>query len=140
MFDFIKISSKIGNPERYVRESGLPFIEGARTDTGDIVNKWEAQVDGVLIIVYKSGIILLKGSVHKYWNRGEHNYDDYYFNNFLTSISDLAQLLHLDLWEFKLDTLEVGVNIESPIDVDTFLSHCFMHKNVPFHRFSVNQP
>jgi hypothetical protein len=55
----------------------------------------------------------LSGSVHKFHNKGEHNYNDFYYADFLKVLQRLRSELNLDLLKTKVVGLEVGVNLDA---------------------------
>jgi len=132
MYDFVKIRRRISSPEMFVRESGLPFVEGSRTDTGEIIDHWKAKYSNLNLTVYRSGIVILKGSLHKYRNGGRYNHDDFTIWDHKRVIDELIQRIDLNLYKFVIDTLEVGVNISPPIDSTILLDNTYRHKAKAF--------
>jgi hypothetical protein len=48
---------------------------------GEILNKPRTSEHRGLLFILKNDNIKLKGSLHKYHNNGEHNYNDYFFTD-----------------------------------------------------------
>lgn len=137
MYDFVKIRTRLSNPEHFVRESGLPFVEGSRTDTGEVIDFWTAELKNMQLCVYQGGTFLIKGSVHKYHNRGEHNYDSFTLDDYKRVIQELSERISQNLWKYTIDTLEVGVNVSLPIATKEFLDNTYRHKSKGFKDVSV---
>ncbi|AXT63096.1 hypothetical protein D1816_23020 [Aquimarina sp. AD10] len=90
-----------------------------------------ADYKGLEFRIYDSGSIYVMGSLHKYWNDGEHNYNDLTKEMFFAVVQDLEKRFDIDPKLCILKNLEIGVNIIPPIPVNTVLDHCFLHKTNP---------
>jgi hypothetical protein len=69
------------------------------------------------VMIYDTGLITLSGSLHKYWNSGAHNYNDFNSEAFY-GFERLKE-------KFKyrqciLKCLEIGINIIPPIPTNQF--------------------
>ena len=58
--------------------------------------------------------ILLKGSLHKYWNNGAHNFNDFDLNSLNEVLQDLKNNFGIKPENTVLRALEIGVNITPP--------------------------
>lgn len=88
--------------------------------------------NGLEFRIYETGTITINGSLHKYYNSGAHNYNDFDFNAFLGVLNDLKQKFNLDLNNCILRCLEIGINITPPKTTNEILRYCFLHKTKNF--------
>ena len=82
--------------------------------------------------IYTNGSCFILGSIHKYYNNGIHNYNDFDFKNFNNSINELLTVLKIKSIDCKLCAIEIGLNIIPVIPTNTFLDNCFLHSVKPF--------
>jgi hypothetical protein len=87
---------------------------------------------GLEFKIYDTGTITLSGSLHKYWNDGAHNYNDFNNEAVLFVLSDLNRKFNIDPNKCILKCLEVGINIIPPIPTNKILDNCLLHKTKPF--------
>ena len=135
MIDFVKIQLINYNSDWFKKIEEKPLIEfktTVSTKTGELSNKKEAEFRGMKLIIYESGFTLLQGSLHKYWNHGQHNYNDFTFHDLQNVINDLKKTLDLDLNKCVLRNLEVGVNITPPINTNSILNNLIIHQGKKF--------
>jgi len=91
-----------------------------------------ASYKGLEFKIYDTGTITLSGSLHKYWNDGAHNYNDFNNEAVLFVLSDLNTKFDIDPNKCILKCLEVGINIIPPIPTNEILDNCLLHKTKPF--------
>jgi hypothetical protein len=91
-----------------------------------------ALYNGLEFKIYDNGTITVSGSLHKYWNNGAHNYNDFDFNAFTAVLNDLKSKFNIELENCIIKCLEVGINIIPPIPTNQILDYCFLHKTKPF--------
>src|SRR6056300_477533 len=111
--------------------SVLNFTEPINRDTGEVGKnqKRTARYKNLVFQYYpKSNKIILSGSLHKFWNDGEHNYNDFDFNAFLEVLEQLFQVFGTTPKDIHITQLEWAVNIIPPISVNTILDHCLYHQ------------
>ncbi|WP_394776757.1 hypothetical protein [Flavobacterium sp.] len=87
MIDFIRILLKDYECLELERNPILDFFDTINLSTGELktINKngnkvtpsKKAFYNGLEFLIYDTGIVLLSGSLHKYWNNGSHNYNDF---------------------------------------------------------------
>jgi len=87
---------------------------------------------GLKFTIYESGRITMEGSLHKYWNNGAHNYNDFDRQAILDVLQDLKIKFGVVPAQCILKRLEIGVNITPPIPTNEILDKCLLHKNKPF--------
>ncbi|MFE3866937.1 hypothetical protein ACFX5E_02485 [Flavobacterium sp. LS2P90] len=142
MTDYIKIIIKNLNPAILEANLLLDFYDTVNLSTGEIktINRnghkvtpsKNATYNGLEFKIYDSGTITLAGSLHKYWNNGAHNYND--FNNvaFLWVLRDLKKKFNIEPEQCILKCLEIGINIFPPIHTNVIIDNCFLHKTKTF--------
>lgn len=91
-----------------------------------------ASYKGLEFKIYDTGTITLSGSLHKYWNDGAHNYNDFNNEAVLFVLSDLNTKFDIDPSKCILKCLEIGINITPPVPTNEILNNCLLHKTKPF--------
>ena len=74
----------------------------------------------------------VKGSLHKFYNNGLHNADQYTVNDLLLTLNRLVTDYGFDLFSSKINNIEFGVNIELPFAISQVFANLICHKNQPF--------
>lgn len=120
----------------------LDFYDNINLSTGEIktTNRHGQRIEpfknalykGLEFKIYDNGTITLSGSLHKYWNNGAHNYNDFNFDAFTDVLNDLKSKFNIVLENCIIKCLEVGINIIPPIPTNQILDYCFLHKTKPF--------
>ncbi|MGK4566766.1 hypothetical protein [Flavobacterium sp. 3HN19-14] len=90
-----------------------------------------AVYNGLEFRVYET-ITFLSGSLHKYWNAGAHNHNDFDLNALIWVLNDLKEKFGVLPQHCTLRSLELGVNIIPPIPSNHIIENCFLHKTMPF--------
>lgn len=72
--------------------------------------------------------LTIEGSLHKYWNKGAHNFNDFGINEILEVRKDLKEIFNIEFKNCILKQLEIGVNILPPAPTKKILRHCLLHK------------
>lgn len=142
MVDFIKIIIKDINTAILEANPLLDFYDNINLTTGEIKttnrhgNKVtpskNANYRGLEFKIYDTGTVTLSGSLHKYWNGGAHNYNDFNSEAFLGVLKDLNTKFGIEPANCILKCLEIGINIVPPIPTNHILDYCFLHKTKPF--------
>ena len=91
-----------------------------------------ASYKGLEFKIYDTGTITLSGSLHKYWNDGAHNYNDFNNEAVLFVLNDLNTKFDIDPSKCILKCLEIGINITPPVATNQILDNCLLHKTKPF--------
>lgn len=109
MYDFVKISFSSNQYAEYLRRSEyLTFVkESKKTHSANHIYSY----NGLFFDLFDSGRIIISGSLHKYWNRGEHNYNDFGYQQLVEAISDLSTKFSPHILTGLVNNLEVGINI-----------------------------
>ena len=144
MIDYLKISSSKFDHDNLINNPLLDFVSDVNTDTGEIkLNdygnfKKKAKYKNLQFTIYINNTqkyhLLITGSLHKYFNNGEHNYNDFRYQDLIFVLNDLQQKFALELNYCVLHNLEFGVNIIPPSTSRTILKGLLSHTNKPFKR------
>lgn len=142
MIDFIKIFIKAFLGSKLEDNPLLDFYEAINLATGEIktTNRNGHKVTpsktafyrGLEFKIYETGTITISGSLHKYWNDGKHNYNDFNFSSLMWVLNDLKAKFGIDPKQCILKCLEIGINIHPPMLTNAILENCFLHKTTPF--------
>lgn len=142
MVDYIKILIKDLNPSILEANPLLEFFDNINLSTGEIktVNHRgqkitpykNAYYNSLEFKIYDTGTITLSGSLHKYYNSGAHNFNDFNFEAFLNVLNDLKEKFNITPEQCVLKCLELGLNITPPKPTNEILDYCFLHKTKPF--------
>ena len=142
MIDFIKLNCRLTSIEMQQLKNNIDFYRTINTATGEVVSlssngkqvlnhivAWEKNKK---IKLYPSGWCEVSGSIHKYFNDGKHNFNQFEKSNLIESVSLLSDKLKVNLRNFKISGLEVGVNIKPPIDSQEIIANSLLYKSRPF--------
>ena len=146
MIDGVKVSTSVFDKEKL--HQLINFNSSVNTDTGEIkYNKYGTfkkygSFNGLDFIIIKNKNdnkhLKIKGSIHKYFNYGRHNYNDFNYNNLQYVLNDLKQKFNLQLDKCTLSNLEIGVNIIPPINSKKVLKGLLLHKTISFKLISMD--
>lgn len=134
LIDFLKIET-IGMPDKIYNSKYLDFKDYVSTKTGEVGTYKVAYYQGLTFKVYYPtnvnpiGRITIEGSLHKYWNNGGHNYNDFGDKEIQELKKDLIKKFDLELGLFIIKQLEIGVNIIPPQPSKTILNCLVVQSN-----------
>ena len=121
-----------------------PLLEKVREfndATGEVIgNHFTAILNGIRFRFYDSGRIFIDGSLHKFKNKGIHNYDDYFFFQFLATVVKLEEDFGINIGHARLLNLEYGVNIIPPIPSKKIIEGLMFYKTTRFKDIHLAQP
>ncbi len=142
MIDFIKIIIQELDPSILENNTLLDFYDSINLTTGEmkttnrngnkVTPSKNASYKGLEFKIYDTGTITLSGSLHKYWNDGAHNYNDFKDEAVLYVLSELNTKFGVDPNKCILKCLEIGINITPPVPTNEILDNCLLHKTKPF--------
>ena len=142
MIDYLKIFVNELEPSILEVNPLLDFFDNINLSTGEIktVNKHghtitpykNAFYKSLEFRIYDTGLIRISGSLHKYFNSGAHNYNDFTYNDFLKVLKDLQSKFYIEPQQCILRCLEIGINLIPPIKSNRLIDLCFLHKTKPF--------
>lgn len=116
----------------------LDFFIQVNTKTGELRNYKKAFYKSLEFKIYEPTEktpykrLTLEGSLHKYWNSGAHNFNDFGINELDEVLNDLKSKFNILPQNCVLKALEIGVNTEPPIKTKTILNQCLLHKTDRF--------
>ena len=80
----------------------------------------------------------LNGSIHKYFNNGLHNYNDFHYTDLLNAVIDLCEKFKINPCITNLNNVEFGVNIIVPFDIKDFLNSIISYGGSSFYPFNID--
>ena len=142
MIDFIKLSSRLNNAQDTELKSRVDFNGMYNESTGELVTvlpngkrvskRSTAWIKNMKIVLFPNRYIEVAGSIHKYFNDGKHNFNQFGKKELKTAVNSLIEASGLDLLSFKVDSVEIGVNLTPPIASDDIIDNALMYKRKPF--------
>jgi hypothetical protein len=142
LIDFLKIIIQDLNPSILEENPLLDFYDNINLSTGQLktINRngnkvtpsKNASFNGLEFKIYDTGTVTLSGSLHKYWNNGAHNYNDFNIQAVKWVLNDLKDKFNIQPEKCILKCLELGINIIPPIPTNEILDNSFLHKTQPF--------
>ncbi|MDR6405884.1 MULTISPECIES: hypothetical protein [Chryseobacterium] len=130
--DFVKIHYTDRNYE--LPTDKTDFTISVNSETGETDNKKEGKYFGMQMTKYPSERIMVKGSIHKFFNRTDFNGNDFDIKDLSSAIQDLKIELGLQPEYCKLENIEIGVNIQLPFDPNKILQNLLFHRSVEFNK------
>jgi hypothetical protein len=134
LIDFIKIYVKNINIDLIEHNPLLDFLLLINTKTGEYDSFKSAYYRGLEFKIYevteKTNYrrLTVEGSIHKYWNNGAHNFNDFGIVEVYQVVKDIESKFKIDAKNCILRQLEIGVNINPPIITKQVLKSCLKHK------------
>lgn len=80
----------------------------------------------------KNKSVKLKGSLHKFFNNGKHNHNDFHLEDILLTIDYLVKHFQINPVKSIINNLEFGINITLPFDPDRVINSLICHKRNAF--------
>lgn len=78
-------------------------------------NKIKAKYKGLIIEYYPNSLACyIRGSIHKFYNEGEHNADQFSRTDFILALKKLENELYISCKDIILCRIELGINILLP--------------------------
>lgn len=130
--DFVKIQYTDKNYE--LPTDKTDFTISVNNETGETDNKKEGEYFGMQIIKYASGRMMVKGSIHKFFNRTDFNGNDFDMINLFSALQDLETELGLKPESCRLENIEIGVNIQLSFDPNRLLQNLLFHRSAEFNK------
>jgi len=127
--DFIKTQVIGLSREHFLSNKNLLFTP-VLID-GDLIKYQWCEIDNIKVKVYQNSIFL-QGSLHKFYNEGEHNHNDFNLSAFRDVLRRLFELFRVTPENLNLICIEYGVNILPPIESNKIINHLFQHKRIEF--------
>lgn len=142
MFDYVKVAIKDKDfANGLLTNPLLNFTRSINEVTGEVRDlSYFANYRGLDFKVFHSGFVEIKGSLHKYWNNGIHNFNDFGIEAITDTVNDLKRKFNLTPETARLRNLEIGVNIITPFKPSALLNALVTYQNEPFSKMKVIGP
>jgi hypothetical protein len=141
MIDFVKVKINPSDvPNDFINHKLLNFTQAINSRTGELkkgVKRVDAEYDNLKFFLYDSGLLIVSGSIHKFFNEGYHNYNTFDIKSLNTALDKINDLFGLDLTRCILQNLEVGLNITPPINATPLVKSLLTHVAQPFKYYSI---
>ena len=134
LIDFVKYDLLGVAPDHLEQNNLLDFHYKVNSKTGELGKYKNAYFRGLEIKIFEATTahpeqrITVEGSLHKYWNKGAHNFNDFGIVEVKQVFADLQRKFEIRPENCVLRQLEIGVNIKPPAKTKTILKHCLIHK------------
>ncbi len=126
MFDFVKTNIRNITPGDLINNPLLNF--NITVDCEGVIKNRIAEYNNLKFKIIDENYININGSVHKYFNGGIHNHNDFTISNFLEVCSDLSIKFDLNPFLTHLHNLEFGVNVILPFNTNDVLNSIISYK------------
>jgi len=97
-----------------------------------VVPHQKAYYKGILFKVFDTGRVVIEGSLHKYWNNGEHNFNDFDLINVAIVLNEFLTSFKIPPHLAVITELEIGFNITIPYPLSKVLHYFYFHKKERF--------
>lgn len=138
MLDYIKLSNQGVNLGAIKNTKNLDYLRAFNEATGELQNYSYALHKGMKVQLFHGtsdeniGYLTVSGSLHKYWNNGWHNMNDFFLDNVKESVNSLSEFLEIDIGSMRMRQLEIGVNIKLDLDPRDIIQGCMFSGTKPF--------
>ncbi len=142
MVDFVKVHLRNINLSDLINHSELDFIGQYSVSEGDVKidRRIIAKYNGLKFIIYPNEYVELQGSLHKYYNLGLHNWNDFHFSDLQSVLNQLEENFSLELDCCVIQNIELGVNLSPAVATKMILDGLLYHRSKPFERTSTHRP
>ena len=141
MIDFIKFKLLNSDIRKFEDNSLLEFKALVSTETGEVSRFKQAYYKSLKFTIIQpfgdvkdTSVITVEGSLHKFWNNGEHNFNDFGEKGILKVLQELEEKFSITPDNCILRQIELGLNINPPplYSTKTIIDSCFLHKTTSF--------
>jgi hypothetical protein len=130
MIDGFKILNVPANATELSHNSLLNWKLIVSENEGEITGQFAEHCG--LTFVLKNHNIKLYGSLHKYFNNGIHNHNDFNYQALTAVIDELSRKFDIDANRAFLNNVKFGVNVRVNFEVKSFLRRLIAHKGKGF--------
>lgn len=132
MIDGIKARLR-SDLDKIRRNPRLEFKGTHSTKTGEVdLMKPPVALYKGLELVDNDSYIEIKGSVHKFFNEGKHNYNDFSISDLHQALLQIQDELDVNLYNIQLVNIEVGLNLHTKDSPGTILNSFILHRGQRF--------
>ena len=135
MFDFVKNNYRDNIKNELLNNSLLVFEK--TIDSEGVILKEIAEYNNLKFILGEN-YIYINGSLHKYFNNGTHNYNDFNIFNLVEVLNDLTLKFKINPFLSTIHNLEFGVNVILPFDTNMFLNSILSYKGKEYEKETYN--
>jgi hypothetical protein len=137
MFDGFKTRFRDKNVITHLSNYSKLNFNTVINDIGEVIHCY-AKYKGLKFKMYPlSGLIEITGSMHKYFNDGIHNMDDFTYSNLKDAIQRFEQEFGINPMKTRLNNLEFGFNLMPQFPPSTFINVLLSYKWNSFNRMQV---
>lgn len=142
MIDFIKLNKRLTRGEVGQLRNKVDFYGSFVDATGEIISMspngkrviphllaWHKNMK---IKLYPNGWLEVSGSLHKLFNDGKHNFNQFTKSDLSETVNGLWLVLGVNPWEFKVSAIEFGVNIKPPLKSKYIINNALLYKGKVF--------
>ncbi|MEJ6980739.1 hypothetical protein WG906_09785 [Pedobacter sp. P351] len=104
-------------------------VSGYNHDTAEVLGTIKVKYQGLTFELFTTGRVVIFGSLHKYFNEGMHNYNDFDFMQLLQVIEDLRSKFGTGILKMAVTGLEFGLNVNTPFTPQRFTDRCISHSS-----------
>jgi hypothetical protein len=120
---------------------GWTDIETSEIEPNKYGNKkYISYFQNIKFIVYENEsrkfTLCILGSIHKFFNNGMHNFNDFTYLNIVEVIDRLGEIFSFNIHNCKINLIEIGVNIIPPIQTKKVLKGLLSHRNCRFKSYA----
>lgn len=84
------------------------------------------------IIFFKNDRIMLTGSLHYFYNDGNHNYNNFTYSNLIEALYKISQLVEVSLYNIIILNIEFGVNLLPYFNPNCIINNMLLHRKEEF--------
>lgn len=132
LVDFVKLNYT--DPGYRLPTGKSDFIISVNHETGETDGKKTGKYFDMEIIRYLSGRTLIKGSLHKFYNRTEFNGNDFNIDHLHSVLTALHKEIAVSPEYCRLENIEIGVNVQLPFDPNKVLQNLLFHRSAEFNK------
>lgn len=131
--DYIKARVVGISFDAFMNNSNLEFIP-VLGKQGEIHSFYCTIQNMKLTMFDSSKSIYFEGSLHKFFNSGLHNYNDFDFYAFRNVLERVKTVFGISPYNLHLEQIEYGFNITPPVKTNQILNHLIEHRSREFER------
>ena len=133
MFDYIKAEVSGVECDSILSNPLLNFESKYFESTAELSNWRYANHKNLTFIVTSNGRVTIKGSLHKYFNDGKHNYNRFTEDNLNFVLDDIRQKFDVQPELCRIQNIEIGTNLKGlPVSSQELLNGFIMSRNQRF--------